>query len=213
MAGSVALLVAAAPASAAPNAQDRTWLVGAHQSNLAEIAAGKAAESHATDSAVKNLGQMFITDHTKLDASLKAAAGQLGVSLPTAPTAQQQAALQQAEQQSGRAFDSAWVAMQLAGHLAAQAAGQKELAAGHDAKVLQLDRTAAPVVAKHTSELRTLANSYGLPGGVPAGTGGQAAQGGSAGGVGALGLGGVALLALAGYGVARRRSAGSRPAR
>jgi putative membrane protein len=203
--GGLAIFAAAAPAAAAAtNGQDRAWLAAAHQSNLAEIAAGQAAQSRATDARVKNLGQMFISDHTRLDASLKSAASRLGVALPSTPTAGQRAALAQAEAQSGRAFDSAWVASQLSGHEAATAATQQELSAGSDASVLQLARTASPVIAKHLAELRSLASSYGLPGGVAAGSGGSAAKG-SAGEGAALGAAGVAVLVAAGYGLRRRR--------
>ena len=54
----------------------------AHQSNLAEIAAGEAAQQSATTDDVTSLGAMFIQMHTQLDDSLKAAAQQLDVELP-----------------------------------------------------------------------------------------------------------------------------------
>ena len=68
-------------------------MVVAHQSNLTEIAAGKAAQQKATSQKVRDLGQMFITDHTANDAKLRSAAKTLGVTLPGSPNAQQRAAL------------------------------------------------------------------------------------------------------------------------
>lgn len=164
--------VAGATTTAAPNAQDRAFLVAAHQSNLTEIAAGKAAQAKATSSVVREHGQLFITDHTRLDASLQTVAKNLGVTLPSTPNPAQRATLASVSAKSGAAFDSAWLTSQLAGHRAAKADGVKELASGSDASVLSLDKAAAPVVQMH---LTMLEQATGTPTGVNAGTGGQAA--------------------------------------
>lgn len=164
--------VAGATTTAAPNAQDRAFLVAAHQSNLTEIAAGKAAQQKATTDVVRQHGELFIRDHTRLDASLQQVAKTLDVTLPTTPNAAQRATLASVSAKSGSAFDSAWLTSQLAGHKAAKADGAKELASGSDAAVLGLDKTAAPVVQMH---LTMLEQATGTPTGVNAGTGGQAA--------------------------------------
>jgi putative membrane protein len=164
--------VAGATTTAAPNAQDRAFLVAAHQSNLSEIAAGKAAQQKATTDVVRQHGELFIRDHTRLDASLQQVAKSLNVTLPTTPSAAQRATLASVSAKSGSAFDSAWLTSQIAGHKAAKAAGAKELASGSDASVLGLAKTAAPVVQMH---LTMLEQATGSPTGVNAGTGGQAA--------------------------------------
>ncbi len=159
-------------ALAAPTSVDTTWMVAAHQSNLTEIAAGKAAGQKATSTGVKDAGAMFVTMHTDLDAKLTAAAQKLGVTLPAAPTAAQQATLARVGALSGTAFDTAWVASQIAGHREAIAATAKELASGSDTAVLALAKAAAPVIASHLVTVEKLA---GVPVTVQAGTGGQAA--------------------------------------
>lgn len=166
--------VAGASASAvAPNAQDQAFLVAAHQSNLTEIAAGKAAQQKATTEVVRDHGAIFIRDHTRLDTSVRQVAQQLGVSLPDAPSAKQQATLASVSARSGAAFDRAWLTSQLAGHREAKANGQKELAQGSDATVKQLAQTAAPVVQMHLSMLEQATGT--APSSVDAGNGGQAA--------------------------------------
>jgi putative membrane protein len=187
--------VAGATTATAPSAQDRTWMVAAHQSNLTEIAAGKAAQQKATTSVVKEHGQLFIRDHTRLDASLQALATSKGVTLPSTPNAQQQATLASVSAKSGSAFDSAWLTSQLAGHRQAKAAGQTELTNGSDADVVAAAKAAAPVVQSHLTMLEQATGT--APTGVNGGTGGQAAS--AAGGIRTgwvlLGLG---LLAAAG---------------
>jgi putative membrane protein len=174
--GTLALALAvtgANPAGAQPNDQDTTWMAAAHQSNLAEIAAGNAAVAQATTQEVRDLGQMFVDMHTQLDADLTAAAGDLGVELPPEPSTEQNEELAQVTSQSGEAFDTAWIAQQQGSHRTTLAATQTELAEGSDPTVLALAEAATPVVEQHLSELDALAG--GAPSAVPGGSGGQAA--------------------------------------
>lgn len=209
-AGLTLLLAAglAVPAVAAPNDQDEAWLVAAHRSNLAEIAAGTAAQEQATTDTVRNLGAMFVQMHTELDAALVPVAEQLGVELDAEPTAEQQAQLAAVKANQGQAFDTAWIAQQLASHRASQAAGQEELADGSDEQVLTLARTSAPVIATHLAELQAAAGQYGVPTGVPGGSGGLAtASPVSPVGLGLVGSGVALALASVLVLTVRRRSA------
>lgn len=187
--------VAGASTTAAPNAQDKAFLVAAHQSNLAEIAAGKAAQAKATTSVVREHGALFIADHTRLDAGLQKTASTLGVDLPAAPSAAQQASLAAVTAKSGAAFDAAWLQQQLASHQASLALGNTELAKGSDPAAITVAKTAAPVVKMHLSMLGEATGTN--PSGVNAGTGGQAA-----GGTGGIRTGwvllGLGLVAAAG---------------
>ncbi len=185
----------AATASAAPSSQDTTWMVAAHQSNLTEIAAGKAAQEKASSQAVKDLGAMFIEMHTALDADVTAGAKTLGVSLPSAPSAAQQATLASVGANSGAAFDSAWISSQLAGHRTTLAATQKEVSSGSDATAIKLATASTPVVKQHITSLEALS---GTPSAVQAGDGGQAATPAPW----VAGLAGAGALLLLGAGVA-----------
>jgi putative membrane protein len=203
--GLVLLVAGAGAASAAPSAQDRTWMAAAHQSNLTEIAAGKDAQQKATSQRVKDLGAMFIQMHTALDADLTAAAKTLGVSLPGAPSPAQQATLKSVAAKSGAAFDSAWVSSQIAGHRATLAATQKEISSGSDATVIKLAKASSPVVQQHLTAL--LATPQAAPSSVQAGTGGQATSDRTP-WLAALAAVGAALLAGAALTSMRRRQQG-----
>ena len=208
LAGAAALACAAVglasgTAVAAPSSQDRAFLVAAHQNNLTEIEAGKAALQKSRNDVVRRHGQLFIRDHTRLDADLRKVAGDLDVDLPSRPSAAQRATLASVSAKSGSAFDAAWLASQLAGHRQAKADGQRELAQGSDARVKQLARAAAPVIQMH---LDMLEEATGSVSGVAAGTGGQAATrpaGRTALGATLLALGG--LLAAGSVVLSRRR--------
>ena len=153
--------------------QDKDFLVAAHQSNLAEIAAGNTAQAKGASATVRDLGARMVSDHTKLDASLTPVAGQLGVTLPGAPNAEQQNQLAQVSAKSGQAFDAAWLAAMIAGHRQTLAGIQAELASGSSEQVKQLAQTAQPVVQDH---LNMLLAANGGAAGANAGTGGQAAS-------------------------------------
>jgi putative membrane protein len=197
----VVLLPVSAGAQQEVSEQDRAFLVAAHQSNLAEIAAGEAAQQQATTDMVRQHGARFIADHTRLDADLTAVAGELAVELPDAPTAEQQAQLDQVKAQPGAAFDSAWTAQQITAHELSAANGEKELAEGTNDRVKALASAAAPVIASHLAMLQ----DGSMPGHSAAGTGGQAASGfNPLVAAGLLGLGLTVVLVTA-IGLARTR--------
>lgn len=176
-------------------------MVAAHQSNLAEIAAGTAAQDQATTAEVREMGATLIADHEALDAGLVALAEELGVDLPDQPSPEQEAALTEVREQQGEAFDTAWIATQIEGHRMSLAAGQEEIANGSDEDVIALAEAAAPVIQRHLDHLLTM--SGGAPGAVP---GGIAPDGTTDSlGLAAVVLGAVVLAGAAAVVVRRRQ--------
>jgi putative membrane protein len=181
----ILLALATAPAAHAAstelNAQDKTYLVTVHQANLAEIAAGKLAQSKGSSQQVKNLGAMMVTDHTKLDAGLRQVATAVKVSLPAAPTADLQAMQAKLANAPASEFDAMYVSAQVIGHAQVMQLGAREAAAGADTTVKQAAAAAAPIVAEHYREFVAAANQMGLPGRVKAGRTSDLATSGSSG--------------------------------
>ncbi|NGM15379.1 DUF4142 domain-containing protein [Verrucosispora sp. WMMA2044] len=154
---------AAAQAAAQPSEQDTQYLQAVHQVNLYEIAAGELAQQKGQNQQVKELGQQFVTDHTELDQSVQDLAGQLNVDLPSEPTTEQQAGLDQLNNASGEEFDRLWVTQELAGHVQAIQATQTEISQGTEPQVVQLAQTALPVLQAHYDALVMLAEELGIP--------------------------------------------------
>lgn len=201
------LTLAVAPAAHADttalNAQDKAFHVGAHQSNLAEIAAGKLAQSKGQSAAVKEIGAMLIRDHTKLDAALRKLAATKNVSLPSAPNAEQRAAQAKLEAASGDQFDTVFVSTQLTGHMKAMQLGKDEAANGEDAATKKASAAAAPVIAHHGVMLRSAARELGVPTDVNAGRTGVATSSHTAEWIAFAA--GLALIAGGGVLLVRRR--------
>ncbi len=170
------LLAPGTAASAAPSNQDATYLKAAHQSNLAEIAGGKLAQSKGKSQQVKDLGARFVADHTKLDSALQKTASGLDVSLPSSPNAEQRAIAARYQAASGNSFDTLFISTQMDAHMKAMAAGQTEIAKGSDAAVKKAAQAAAPVIASHHSALEAAARDLGVPDTIGTGNGGLAAR-------------------------------------
>ncbi|MEU8297193.1 DUF4142 domain-containing protein [Micromonospora sp. NPDC048909] len=154
---------AAAQAAAQPSSQDTQYLQAIHQVNLFEITAGELAQQKGQNQRVKDLGKMFVTDHTQLDQTVQQTASQLNVQLPNAPTADQQAVIDQLNNLSGQEFDRQWVTAELAGHVQAIQATQTEISQGSEQSVVQLAQTALPALQAHYDELVQLAQQLGIP--------------------------------------------------
>ncbi|MFE9958840.1 DUF4142 domain-containing protein [Micromonospora sp. NPDC005299] len=154
---------AAAQAAAQPSTQDTQYLQAVHQVNLFEITAGNLAQQKGQNQQVKDLGKMFVTDHTQLDQTVQSTAQQLNVQLPADPTADQQKVLDRLNNLSGAEFDKAWVTAQLAGHVQAIQATQTEISQGSEQSVVQLAQDALPILQAHYDELVALAQTLGVP--------------------------------------------------
>ncbi|MEU9511100.1 DUF4142 domain-containing protein [Micromonospora sp. NPDC048169] len=154
---------AAVQAAAQPSTQDTQYLQAVHQVNLFEITAGNLAQQKGQNQQVKDLGKMFVTDHTQLDQTVQSTAQQLNVQLPADPTADQQKVLDKLNNLSGAEFDKAWVTAQLAGHVQAIQATQTEISQGSEQSVVQIAQDALPVLQAHYDALVALAQTLGVP--------------------------------------------------
>ena len=135
------------------SSQDRSWLIAAHQSNLAEIQSGDLAAQSGHSEAVRNAGQMLASDHQSLDAKLKPVAQQLGVKLPDRPNIEQRQQMQTFKSESGMRFDHTWTHDEADGHVKSIELTESEIHSGSVPQVKQLAQSALPILKKH---LRTL---------------------------------------------------------
>lgn len=149
------LAASAAPPKAA--SQDNTWLIAAHQTNLAEIKTGKLAAQSGHAEPVRSAGRMLASDHQKLDAKLKPVAKQLGVKLPKRPNLQQRNEMKHLMTLSGMKFDTIWTHDEIDGHVKAIEMTEGEIEHGANPKVKQLAKSALPVLKKHLRVLQQAA--------------------------------------------------------
>ncbi|WP_280493562.1 DUF4142 domain-containing protein [Nocardia asiatica] len=141
------------PASAQPmlSDQDRAYLVASHQGHLAEILSGTraAVTMQGNCAPVRQIGQLLMADHTRLDAMGAAVALPNAVMLPLTPNAEQTQQLLATGMKTGQDFDRSWLLMQKDLHQQALAAGAQQLATGYSEQVTALARDAEPTISHH----------------------------------------------------------------
>ncbi|MFI7701166.1 DUF4142 domain-containing protein [Nonomuraea sp. NPDC049480] len=136
------------------SAQDKAYLRQAHRGHLAEIAAGRAALRKSRDRDIREIAWRLIRDHRRLDARLRDVADRLDVRLPSAPSAEQRAALRDVTARWGQRFDRAWLRLQAESHYRSLRLVQVELRRGHSRWVEDLARDSAPVIRHHLRMVR-----------------------------------------------------------
>jgi len=129
--------------------QDRMFMDEASQINLAEISLGRYMHVHATTTIAKNLGATYAHDHIAAQASLRAQASHLHVSVPTTPGAQLESIVARVEAKTGRNRDVAFAKGSVSGHRAAIAIFRKEESAGSNPLVRDYAARYLPVLRRH----------------------------------------------------------------
>src|SRR3954468_19556546 len=107
-----ALLAGAGPAAAAPSSQDTTYLTTNAQTSLAEITIGNLALERGMSTDVRDLANMTLTDHTAALAKVTGVLTDLGLPVPSEPTAEQKADAAKLQGLTGADFDLAYAQIQ-----------------------------------------------------------------------------------------------------
>src|SRR5205809_2783575 len=119
------------------SAADKAFIKDAAKGGMMEVAMGRVAEQHATDSEVKNFGARMVKDHGKANDELKALAKQESVELP-------------AEKAPGNwKSDKDYMGQMVKDHEQDLAAFEKEVKEGSDPNVKSFASKTSEVVRKH----------------------------------------------------------------
>jgi putative membrane protein len=132
------------------------YLPKAASANQFEIVTGQLAEQKSPSAAIRDLGAMFVTDHTAALQQGAQVAQQLGIPAPAQLDRHQQAQVNRLSRLSGRAFDAAWLRAQLAAHKSALALNLRAAIRGLNPAIRTLGQGALPIVTKHYGELLDL---------------------------------------------------------
>src|SRR5262245_36419438 len=107
--------------------QDKTFLTGQQQTNLAEISLGKTVIERTTNEQVRKLAGDLVSGHEKVSGENTALSQKVGITPPTEPSAEQKATAEKILAQSGDAFDRAYVDAQVEGHTKSLEKANKEI--------------------------------------------------------------------------------------
>src|SRR5258706_590090 len=131
------------------SSQDRMFMDQASDINLTEISLGRYMQAHATTTTAKNLGGSYARDHIAAQASLRALALRLHVTLPTTPSVQLKSMVARVEAQKGRNRDVAFARASVSGHQTAIAIFRKKESAGSNPAVKAYGSRCLPIVQAH----------------------------------------------------------------
>jgi predicted outer membrane protein len=135
---------------------DRAMLAALRQAALWEAAVGQQSQQMAVDPSLRQLGAALATDLSWLSGQVQALADELGVVLPSQPTADQQAWLTAIASQSGRGYDRMMVSRLRQGCAETLDAVNAARATTRNSRVRELADRATAVVSGHLSALDRL---------------------------------------------------------
>lgn len=97
-------------------AEQRKLVTLIAQGGMAEVAAGQLAQRRARTSSVRQFADQMVTDHTKGNADLAAAARQANIAAPTDMSAQDQDQINALGNMADTAFEQAYIQRQVKDH-------------------------------------------------------------------------------------------------
>jgi putative membrane protein len=135
---------------------DQTFMTTAATDNRAEIELGRLAVDKTANPTVKTFGQMLVDDHGNASEELTALASRKEITLPTEPTAAQNATKERLSKLSGPAFDAAFAKEMVAGHQKAVQLFTQESNTGADADTRVWAAQTLPALKEHLDKARQL---------------------------------------------------------
>lgn len=154
-------------AAAMPTAD---YVAEAARSDIYEIQSSELALRKAQSPAVKQFAEQMIRDHKDTSAKLNAAiaSARLSAAPPTGLDARRQAMLDALDNQTGAAFDSAYLEQQTAAHQEALALHSGYAARGDNAALKTLAAATTPRIQHHYDMVKQIASGQTVPAAQPA---------------------------------------------
>jgi len=128
---------------------DQDFLNFAAQTDMTEAHLGQMAQDQGASQAVKDLGQMLVTDHTNDYKQLGMLASKAGLILPKGIDTKHDKMIAPFEKLKAKMFDRHYTREMVAGHTAAIATYQKEASDGQNADLKAYAKDTLPTLEKH----------------------------------------------------------------
>lgn len=140
---------AANPVHMADLKPDASFAAAAADGGMLEVALGKMAVKKGNSSAVKKLGAMMVTDHSKANMELKALAAEKNIVLPADMSEKCQKEITDLDQKKGTDFDKAYADLMVSDHKDDIGDFKKEAEKGNDSAVSAWAKNKIPVLEHH----------------------------------------------------------------
>jgi putative membrane protein len=146
--------------------QDSRFIFDAASSNLLEIRLGQAAQSKATNQAVKQFGQQMVTDHTNLQNQLTSTISKGGTQFKPGMNEEDGKEVERLEKLSGAEFDREYMTAIIRHHQEDVTAFQTQSASARSSEARQIATSGLPVLQRHLTMATQVGGQVGATGGV-----------------------------------------------
>lgn len=128
---------------------DQAFVTQAAQGGMAEVELGNVAHAEGSSAMVKQFGKRMATDHAKAGTALSAAAAAAGLTVPTSPSAKQDAIVSRMKDKKGARFDKAYANAMIKDHRDTVALFEREAKTGSNAKLKAFAQDTLPTLNDH----------------------------------------------------------------
>jgi putative membrane protein len=140
---------------------DQEWLKSSAQGDIFEIRGGHMALAKSQNTAVRQLAQRLITDHSKSLSDARRLAAQFGIQLKLEPTQSQQWELWELNELSGNQFDHDYSQLEVQDHMQDIEETTSEVQEGSNPQIRHDARQEIPVLQLHLHLSRVALRSAG----------------------------------------------------
>lgn len=135
---------------------DQDFLKMAAETDMTEAHMGQMAQEQASAQGVKDLGQMYIQDHTKDYQTVSQLAAKVGATVPNGIDAAKVAPIRGVAHLKGKSFDRRFIQESISGHEKAIAAYKKESEHGDNADIKAYATQTLPTLEEHLHKAQDL---------------------------------------------------------
>ncbi|RDV13849.1 DUF4142 domain-containing protein [Pontibacter diazotrophicus] len=137
------------------------FMTQAASSNMLEIEAGQLAQQKGQNQAVKDFGQMMVTDHTQATEQLQSIASQKNITLPDSMSQEHMDQLQSLRDKNGAEFDQEYADLMVSSHEEAISLFEDASEDLEDPDVKNFATTTLPKLREHHQQANQLDETVG----------------------------------------------------
>jgi putative membrane protein len=141
---------------------DAVFAKKAAAGGLTEVQLGQLAQQNGDSQDVKDFGAKMVTDHGKINDSLKAIATKDNLTIPDKPNDEQQALIDKLGKETGKAFDDTYIRAMVRAHVADKALFTEESNNSKNPDLKQFADDSLSVITEHLTMIEGIADTHGI---------------------------------------------------
>lgn len=141
---------------------DASFYKKAAEGGMSEVELGNLAQQKGHSQGVKDFGALMVKDHSAANDKLKSLAASKNMTLPSHPSAMEEATKAKLKMLSGDTFDKSYIKGMIKDHEEDIAEFKKEAASGGDTDARAFARDTLPTLETHLKKIKAVAAESGV---------------------------------------------------